>query len=169
MTVRKKLFLTKIISGGQTGVDQAALRAAVDCGLKTGGWCPPGCRSEEGPVPVLFGLQETPHDVSPGLEDIPRSQRTHWNVRDSDVTVVFNPDHCDDNGTAATLRVADDLGKPLFMITRTREKNTSEFISWLQSQEAEILNVAGPSESVCPGIGRRAYAFMSIVFKTCMT
>jgi hypothetical protein len=58
--------LRKVISGGQTGVDQAALRAARDCGLKIGGWCPPGRTCEAGVIPVEFPLEETEQERSVG-------------------------------------------------------------------------------------------------------
>src|SRR2546430_15604495 len=81
--------LTKVISGGQTGVDQAALRAARDCGLAIGGWCPPGRECESGLIPLEFPLQETERERSPDAPDVPRSQRTELNVRDSDATLVI--------------------------------------------------------------------------------
>src|SRR6266403_453164 len=81
--------LTKVISGGQTGADQAALRAARECGLAIGGWCPPGRECEAGVIPPEFPLQETPRERSPDAPDVPRSQRTEWNVRDSDGTLVI--------------------------------------------------------------------------------
>src|SRR2546430_17536769 len=81
--------LTKVISGGQTGVDQAALRAARDCGLAIGGWCPPGRGCDSGVIPLEFPLQETERERSPDAPDVPRSQRTEWNVRDSDATLVI--------------------------------------------------------------------------------
>src|SRR2546425_4775996 len=81
--------LNKIVSGGQTGVDQAALRAAKASGLSVGGWCPPGRLSEAGVIPSEFPLQETERERSPNAPDVPRSQRTEWNVRDSDATLVI--------------------------------------------------------------------------------
>src|SRR2546423_14675973 len=83
--------LRKVISGGQTGVDQAALRAARDCGLEIGGWCPPGRVSEGGVIPGEFPLKETPDERSPEGPDVPRAQRTGRNVRDLAGTLVIAP------------------------------------------------------------------------------
>src|SRR5215469_12366673 len=82
-------MLTRVISGGQTGVDQAALRAAASLGIATGGWCPPGRIAEDGVIPDHFPLTETPDERSADAPDIPRSQRTEWNVRDSDGTLLL--------------------------------------------------------------------------------
>src|SRR6266404_7590609 len=81
--------LKKIISGGQTGVDQGALRAAKECRLEIGGWCPPGRVRETGTIPPEFPLKETARERSADAPDVPRSQRTEWNVRDSDATLVI--------------------------------------------------------------------------------
>ena len=75
--------ITRIISGGQTGVDRAALDAAMELGLSCGGWCPKGRHAEDGVIPSRYPLQETP--------TADYAQRTHWNVRDSDGTVILNP------------------------------------------------------------------------------
>lgn len=93
----------------QTGVDQAALRAAMACGLATGGWCPPGCVSEDGKIPDIFSLKETPEERSQDVPDIPRSQRTQWNVRDSDATLVLWPGDKRDLGTRYTVIVLYDI------------------------------------------------------------
>ncbi len=76
--------IRKVISGGQTGVDQAALRAAIALGISIDGWCPPGRICEHGVIPEEFPLKETPFERSEGAPGIPRSLRTEWNVRDSD-------------------------------------------------------------------------------------
>src|SRR5262245_7420096 len=100
--------LRKILSGGQTGVDQAALRAAQKCGLSCGGWCPPGRECETGIIPLSFPLRETPRDRSPDAPEIPRSQRTQWNVRDSDATLILQPQSLEgqDPGTDWTKQCA---------------------------------------------------------------
>ena len=87
----------KIISGGQTGVDRAALKAAQDLGFPTGGWCPPGRLAEDGIIPDRFPLKETPDDRSKDAPHIPRSQRTEWNVRDSDATLLIIPRNIPDS------------------------------------------------------------------------
>ena len=74
-------MLAKIVSGGQTGVDRAALDVALDLSLPCGGWCPKGRKAEDGPIAAHYPLTETPLDSYP--------QRTEWNVRDSDGTLVL--------------------------------------------------------------------------------
>merc|ERR1712150_169946 len=74
-------FLERIVSGGQTGVDSAGLDAAMHCGIPCGGWCPAGRRSDEGIIPEYYPLKETPKRNY--------LQRTEWNVRDSDGTVLL--------------------------------------------------------------------------------
>jgi hypothetical protein len=105
--------VTKVMSGGQTGVDRAALRAARDTGLQMGGWCPPDRAADDGMVPKEFPLRETPEDRSPKAADIPRSLRTEWNVRDADATLVLVPASVgDDAGTNLTMRFAREYGRP---------------------------------------------------------
>ena len=74
-------LLRRVVSGGQTGVDRAALDVAIALGFAHGGWCPAGRLAEDGPIDARYPLRETP-SADP-------SQRTEWNVRDSDATLVL--------------------------------------------------------------------------------
>jgi hypothetical protein len=158
--------LTRVLSGGQTGVDQAALRAAQDCGFETGGWCPPGRRSEAGVIPSRFPLRETPTERSPDAPEIPRSQRTEWNIRDSDASLVLRPDSwaAEDHGTDWAERYAARLGRPLLTLDPWDSRAAARILEWLGSLEIEILGVGGPSESTVPGIGDQVYALLAQVF-----
>jgi hypothetical protein len=157
--------LTKIISGGQTGVDQAALRAAKDCGLTIGGWCPPGRVSEEGVIPPQFPLKETEQERSPDAPDVPRSQRTEWNVRDSDGTLVIRSACAPSAGTEWAIRCAARYGRPLLICGIEDAEANEKIKQWLWEAPIKRLNVAGPSEGTAPGIGDRAHALLRSVFK----
>jgi Circularly permutated YpsA SLOG family len=158
----------RVISGGQTGVDQAALRAAQTCGLDCGGWCPPGRICESGIIPPIFPLEETPEERSPEALEIPRSQRTEWNVRDSDATLVLQPRPCDkqDLGTGWTILCAARYGRPLLVCDPADPMAPAMITQWLREKSVHTLNVAGPSESRCPGIGDRVYSLLRSILSS---
>ncbi len=158
-------MLTRVISGGQTGVDQAALCAATSLGIAIGGWCPPGRVCEGGLIPANFPLKETPDDRSPDAPDIPRSQRTEWNVRDSDGTLVLclGPVSDADPGTRFTADCATRYGKPIFVADPGDLVDARRVREWIDAHGIQTLNVAGPSEHSCSGIGELAETFMSQV------
>ena len=72
----------KIVSGGQTGADRAALDWAMAHGVPHGGWCPAGRLAEDGVIDMRYSLKETPQPEY--------LQRTEWNVRDSDATLIVS-------------------------------------------------------------------------------
>lgn len=159
--------LTKILSGGQTGVDQAALRAAQACGLAVGGWCPPGRGCETGVIPAEWPLQETTQERSPDAPDVPRSQRSEWNVRDSDATVILRPalQELADPGTDWAERCAVRYGRPLLVCDPGDPGSADRIEQWLADRPIRTLNVAGPSERTAPGIERVAYGLLVEVFR----
>ncbi|HEV8242264.1 MAG TPA: putative molybdenum carrier protein [Thermoanaerobaculia bacterium] len=170
--------LGKVISGGQTGVDQAALRAAEVCGLQIGGWCPPGRESEAGLIPERFPLHETPVERSPDAPDVPRSLRTEWNVRDSDATLILTADDearahrgaaadravAADRGTAWAVECARRYGKPVLECDPGDPRAVARIVDWLRSEPIATLSIGGPSEATQPGIGDAAYALLVEVF-----
>jgi hypothetical protein len=157
--------LKKIVSGGQTGVDQAALRAAQDCGLSCGGWCPPGRISEVGIIPLRYPLQETPVDQSPDALDVPRSLRSEWNVRDADATLILEPRQGrQDNGSEWTKSCAGRFGRPLLVCDPADPATLVKIQQWIKAEQVEILNVAGPSEGTVPGISEMTYELLIELF-----
>ncbi len=149
--------MPKIVSGGQTGVDRAALDVAIALGLAHGGWCPAGRKAEDGVIPPHYQLAETP--------SAEYRERTRRNVVDSDATLIIcaGPLH---GGTELTLREAKRLRKPHTVANLLRvDVETARVIRWLKRQHVEVLNVAGPRASQHPGIGLLAQEFLKQVLK----
>jgi hypothetical protein len=149
--------LDRIVSGGQTGADRAALDAALAAGLPYRGWCPAGGWAEDLPEPP--GLLRR----YPSLRETPsadRDTRTGWNVRDSDATLVLVLSDAGSPGTELTMAVARELGRPHLRV-RAAAESRIQVVSWLGAVgEAPTLNVAGPRESEQPGLYLAAYAFL---------
>ena len=156
----------RIVSGGQTGTDQAALRAAQACGLAFGGWCPPGRLSESGTIPSNFPLVATPEERSSKAPHIPRSQRTEWNVRDSDATLILQPREYDkpDPGTDWARSCAERYERALLICDPLDPGALEKIKQWLRAESVQILNVAGPSENKVPGIGQQVYSLLIRIF-----
>ncbi len=153
----------QIISGGQTGVDQAALRAARQLGIETGGWAPREWMTEDGPMPslVAYGLQPSRGTYS---------TRTRQNVEMADATLVLMVD-ADRDGTALTLQLCRELGKPYVAVSCTlpmpehaRLSKVHDCRCFLDHYQPAILNIAGNRESAYPGIGVWSEAFLLNVF-----
>lgn len=160
------LQLAKVISGGQTGVDQAALQAAQDAVLTVGGWCPPGRVCEGGTIPERFALQETPYERSERAPDVPHSLRTEWNVRDADGTLILYSDQLPaDAGTLWTQQVANRLHKPLLLTCLSSPTAERAVLDWLAAYAVQALNVAGPSEKTSSGIEKLTHAFLYSIFR----
>ncbi len=144
-------LIEAIVSGGQSGVDRAALDVALALGLACGGWCPRGRRAEDGPIDERYPLAETPLAAY--------AQRTAWNVRDSDATLVLLRDR-PAGGTRFTIAQAARAGRP-WRVVRLADGATPETTArWLRHPAIRVLNVAGPRESEAPGIGEAAAAYL---------
>jgi hypothetical protein len=133
----------RIISGGQTGADRAALDWAIARGIAHGGWCPRGRRAEDGRIAKRYQLIETPsRDYD---------QRTRWNVRDSDGTLIVSRAAKLTGGSAYTARCAERLVRPWLHVHPGAE-NAKTIRAFLERHRIVTLNVAGPRASRDEGI-----------------
>lgn len=160
------MTLEKIISGGQTGVDQGALVAAKQFGLKTGGWMPKGFKTLEGPRPDLakeFGLKETSSENYP--------LRTSINVTRSGATLRIAKDF-QSPGEMSTMKFIKREGRPHMDVMLVGYEGSLmphvtplEVAQWLKYGKIHNLNVAGNSEKTCKGIYNFTVDFMTDVFQ----
>jgi hypothetical protein len=153
-----------IISGGQTGVDRAALDAAITCGVAWDGWCPKGGWAEDLPDPPGLlaryrQLRETP------LSD--PAQRTEWNVRDSDAVLIIvdRAGLAVSRGTGGAKGRASHYGKPLLVVDVSQSDAAAKVAEWLRDQIERFgapmkLGLGGPRESEAPGIYASAYELL---------
>ncbi|HEY2711490.1 MAG TPA: putative molybdenum carrier protein [Chthoniobacterales bacterium] len=134
----------KIISGGQTGVDRAALDVARSLGIECGGWCPEGRLAEDGRISLFYPLQEV---VGGGY-----LERTERNVRESDGTVIIHAGELR-GGTRATFDFCRTSAKPALIIDTNRSsaaKAVDDLHEFVRGNRPATLNVAGPRESEWP-------------------
>ena len=144
-------MIEKVVSGGQTGVDRAALDTALKLGVPCGGWCPRGRRAEDGPLQEIYPLQETPSSDY--------VQRTRWNVRDSDGTVVLYRGSLS-GGSALTVELAKEHNKPCLVIDLLEDSLPEILLDWVMRYQIRTLNVAGTRESGSPGIYDEACRYL---------
>ncbi len=150
----------RVVSGGQTGVDRAALDAALASGLACGGWCPAGRAAEDGVIPASYPLAETTRSDP--------AERTERNVRDSDATLILRrggPSGGASPGTDLTARTARRLGRPLLVRDLSSQIDARAIVTWLRINRIGVLNCAGPRESEAPGIEAQARALLLEVFR----
>ena len=157
----------KIICGGQSGVDRAALDVAIARGIEYGGWCPKGGWAEDYPTsPGLLSsyprLRETP------LAD--PAQRTEWNVRDADacLTLLDGQGLQISNGTNLATALAERYRKPNILIDLDAPSAAELAAAWLRAQRETLgsrftLAIGGPRESEAPGIYAKATAFLGTI------
>jgi uncharacterized protein involved in tolerance to divalent cations/predicted Rossmann-fold nucleotide-binding protein len=139
MEKRQKII---IISGGQTGVDRAALDAALESGFEIQGWCPKGRIAEDGKISKKYPLKES---ITPDY-----LERTELNVIDSDGTLIIYQDVFE-GGTKLTEKYAIKHKKPLLKFA-VKEFNEKKVLEWLSKNKITRLNIAGPRASKKPKI-----------------
>lgn len=156
VTVKMNIFNSiKIISGGQTGVDRAALDFALEQGIACGGFCPKDRKAEDGILSYRYPLIETTSTLY--------SVRTRRNITDSNGTIILHLDKID-AGSILTKRLCKELQKQLWIQDLNFQIDNKEFINWLEHNRIRILNFAGPRESFSPGIYIIAKRFMENSF-----
>lgn len=168
------MILQRVVSGGQSGADQAALDAARTFGISTGGWHARGCRTERGPrreMLTIYGMTECPEGAT---EAAAYRIRAKWNARDSDGTLCF-----DLLGSKATANMFDDcqeFGKPRRCVTLKRNTDRSlkvnvaehqprDIARWIAEERIACLNVCGQRASKVPDIGEFVESFLGEVIR----
>ena len=173
----------RIISGGQTGVDRAALDAAIELGIPHGGWCPRGRRAENGVIPSRYQLKE--------IEGIDYSERTRRNIVESDATLILTSGPLQ-GGTLLTFNLCIKLSRPVRVVqlplqpgppqlpvhkptvhagtnsdhldsthpNSSGQSNSGSLPEWLAQERVRILNVAGPRASKSPKIYQLSKAYL---------
>ena len=153
----------KLISGGQTGVDRAALDVALECGIECGGWCPSGRLDEFGRIPDHYPVQEVKEEdkegrsldrpggletAAPWKERDIFAERTLANVRDSDGTIVIYSDQLG-GGTEYTVECCKQLQRPHRLIDASKssaEAGAKLISDFIRAHKIQVLNVAGPRQ-----------------------
>ncbi|VTR98233.1 YpsA SLOG family protein [Tuwongella immobilis] len=136
-------MLQRVISGGQTGADQAGVRVAARFGYATGGWMPRGFITLDGPNPEFaaeYHLQEHPEGYA---------ARTWANVRDSDATIRLAGTFAS-SGEKCTLRAIRHYGRPHFDVLKSDPPAPDAVVDWLLAHEVRVLNIAGNAERISP-------------------
>jgi hypothetical protein len=152
-------MLTKIISGGQTGADRAALDVAITFNITHGGWIPKGRIAEDGPLPEKYQLQEMPTSSYP--------KRTEQNIIDSNGTLIFSRGK-PTGGTEYTRKMVLKHKKQLVHIDlklKTSYDAAYEILSSIEFYHIKILNVAGPRASKDPAIYNDVFKIFDMAYK----
>jgi hypothetical protein len=149
--------MNRIVSGGQTGADRAALDWAI-AGIPHGGWCPRNRKAEDGPIDARYDLTETPSSEYP--------QRTEWNVRDSDGTVIFSIGPIFTGGSKRTMDLVHKHRKPVLYLARNGGLDSPhmELRRFITSNRVQTLNVAGPRASKEPQVAAFVHEVLGKAF-----
>jgi hypothetical protein len=154
------LYRLIIFSGGQTGVDRAALDWALHNKISCKGWCPKGRLAEDGPIPLRYPLKET---GSPDYDE-----RTRYNVTDSQATLIIYHSIMGP-GTRLTKQLCLLHNKEFMEVDLNKEPEPEDIINWLTEKNIERLNIAGPRESQSPGIYNATMGILNDIYNMMIT
>lgn len=146
-------MIAKIVSGGQTGADRAALDWAISRGIPHGGWCPKGRLAEDGAIPAHYNLKETRSKAYP--------KRTEQNVIDSDGTVILSIKPKLTGGSKKTAELAAKHQKPWIHLHPGAREPGARLRAFSDDNHIRTLNVAGPRASGEPTIAEFVIAVLN--------
>ena len=149
-------MVSKIISGGQTGADRAGLNWAIDAGIPHGGFCPKGRKAEDGAVPECYALTESTSGNY--------LQRTEWNARDADGTVIFTMSTPLSGGSKRTADFARKHGRPWIHLHPGIEAPGAALSAFVSENRIETLNVAGSRGSKEPDVVTFVFEVLGAAF-----
>ncbi len=145
-------MILKIISGGQAGVDRAALDFSIQHQINCGGWCPKNRWAEDGKIDLKYPLTEN--------QEMEPIYRTIKNIEISDGTLLLHKGSMD-SGSIQTLKHARNTKSPILCIDISKRCSPDKIRNWMQKNEIRTLNIAGPRESNCPGIYKLTLDFLA--------
>lgn len=151
--------MLKIISGGQTGADIAALKAAKFCNFETGGNIPKNYRTLDGSKPeyaLEYNMIES-HSFN-------YSVRTEENVKNSNGTIRFATNF-QSAGERCTLKAIKWFNKPYLDIKVNEMPSVESVVDWITQNDIKVLNIAGNSEATSPGIEIKVFDYMCLVLQ----
>ncbi len=154
-------FIKEIVSGGQTGVDRAALDVAVEYKIEHSGWCPHGRKAEDGVIPAKYHLREAPAPTCEEKVDLDAiyKKRTELNAKDSDGTLVI-VEGSPIGGTLYTIEMTEKHKKPYFVLNLLINQNITDVAKWIVKNNIHKINIAGPRASQTVGIYKSAYGVL---------
>lgn len=165
-------MLRKIVTGAQTGVDRAALDAAILLDFEYGGWCPKGRLDEKGTIPEKYKyLKEISGEFKTDKENY--DARTKKNIEDSDATLILAPQiplpEKIKDGTLLTIEYAKKQLKPYLIVDLSKpiHINSEVITAWIKENRINTLNIGGPRESTCPGIYHATLGLLEITLPLC--
>lgn len=154
-------FINEIVSGGQTGVDRAALDVAIENDISHGGWCPYERKAEDGVIPNKYNLRETPKPTTEASldPDAIYKKRTELNAQDSDGTLIILKD-APIGGTLYTIEMAEKHKKPYLILNLSDNPKIIDVANWIINNSIQKLNIAGPRASQTQDIYDSACNFL---------